>query len=121
MNNSIAFLLCIFCTIIIFSILGLNYFSVYQLLPISLFYFFQVKLFNKSKEFYLKVCYILSMLIFLIFPVLAIIFWYFDINGMASGSSTSGLLFVWLPIYAVIPGIFVCIIAWIIKTKLKKR
>ena len=120
MNNSIAFVLCIFCSVIIFSIMGLNYFALYQLLPIILFYIFQITVFNKVQVFFVKVCYVLSMVIMLLFPLSAIISWYFDVNQIASRSSTSGLLFVWLPIYSVLPGIFVCLIGWILISKFQK-
>ena len=120
MNNLTSFLVCIVCSMVVFLTMGVNVFSVYQLLPILIFYFFQVKVFNKSEGSVRKVCYILAFLILLVFPALAQISWYFDINHLASKSSTSGLLFVYLPIYAIIPGIVPCIVAWIVKSKTNK-
>ena len=119
MNNLSAFLLCLLCALAAFLILGFNYFALYQLLPIAIFYIFQLKVFNKIKrsETAPFIFYILSLLILLFFPLAMQIMWYFDINNLASKSSTSGLLFVWLPIYAVIPGIITCLIAWILGRK----
>ena len=122
MKNTTAFLLCLLCAIAVFLILGLNYFALYQLLPIAVFYTFQVKVFSKIKRSDKAsfLCYILSVLILLVFPLTAQVMWYFDINNLASKSSTSGLLFVWLPVYAILPGILTCSMAWIINRKLKK-
>lgn len=122
MKNTPAFLLCLLCVVAVFLILGFNYFSLYQLLPIAVFYTFQVKVFSKIKRSDKAsfICYILSILILLVFPLTAQVMWYFDINNLASKSSTSGLLFVWLPVYAILPGILTCSAAWIIKRKLKK-
>lgn len=115
MKNSIALALCLTCAIAAFLILGFNYFALYQLLPITVFYIFQMTVFskiNRSDKVSL-IFYILSILILLIFPLAAQLMWYFDINNLASKSSTSGLLFVWLPIYALIPGLITCLAAWI--------
>jgi len=120
MRNPIALLLCLFCSAVVFLILGLNYFSLYQLLPIVVFYVFQLAVFSKAKGTALQICYILAILILLIFPMLAQLSWHFDINRLASKSSTSGLLFVWLPIYALIPGIIPCLVALVIKSKSRK-
>lgn len=123
MNNISAFLLCLVCAFFSFLILGFNYFALYQLLPIVIFYIFQLKVFNKIKrsETIPFIFYILSLLLLLLFPLAMQTMWYFDINNLASKSSTSGLLFVWLPIYAVIPGIITCLITWIIKRKSEKE
>ncbi len=123
MNNTTAFFICLLCAVVAFLILGFNYFALYQLVPTVVFYLFQLKVFNKSKpsQTALFTCYILSILILLVFPLTAQIMWHFDINNLASKSSTSGLLFVWLPIYAVIPGTVICSVAWIINRKSKKR
>jgi len=122
MKNITAFILCLLCAVVAFLILGFNYFALYQLLPIAVFYIFQVKVFSKIKRSDKAsfICYILSILILLVFPLTAQVMWYFDINNLASKSSTSGLLFVWLPIYAILPGILTCSVAWIINRKLKK-
>jgi len=117
MNNLTAFLFCVFCSAVAFFVLGINYFALYQLLPIFIFYIFHITVFNKIKGTLLVVCYVLSVLLLLIFPLSAQISWYYDIDHLASKSSTSGLLFVWLPIYAVIPGIIPCLVAWIFKPK----
>lgn len=115
MKNTTALILCLLCAIVAFVVLGFNYFALYQLLPIFVFYLFQVKVFSKIKRSHTAafVCYLLSIAILLVFPLIAQIMWHFDINELASKSSTSGLLFVWLPIYAVLPGIFPCIAAWL--------
>ncbi len=122
MKNRTAFLLCLLCSVAAFLILGLNYFALYQLLPIVVFYIFQLKVFKKIKRPQTApfIFYMLSLLILLAFPLAAQIMWYFDINSIASKSSTSGLLFVWLPIYAVLPGIMTCSMAWIIMRKSEK-
>jgi len=122
MNNRTAFLLCLLCSVAAFLILGFNYFALYQLLPIVVFYIFQLKVFKKIKRPHTApfIFYMLSLLILLAFPLAAQITWYFDINSIASKSSTSGLLFVWLPIYAVLPGIMTCSMAWIIMRKSEK-
>lgn len=115
MKNSIALALCLTCAIVAFLILGFNYFALYQLLPITVFYIFQMTVFSKINlsDKVSLIFYILSILILLIFPLAAQLMWYFDINNLASKSSTSGLLFVWLPIYALIPGLITCLVAWI--------
>lgn len=122
MKNITALILCLLCAVVAFLILGFNYFALYQLLPIAVFYIFQVKVFSKIKrsDKVSFICYILSILILLVFPLTAQVMWYFDINNLASKSSTSGLLFVWLPIYAILPGILTCLVAWIINRKLEK-
>lgn len=122
MNNITALLFCLACSVAAFLILGINYFALYQLLPIAIFYIFQVRVFHNIKrtDTVANVFYILSILILLVFPLSAQIMWHFDINGLASKSSTSGLLFVWLPIYAIIPGIITCFIAWIITRKFQR-
>lgn len=122
MSNITSFFICLLCAFAAFLILGFNYFALYQLVPTVVFYIFQLNVFNKIKrsQTALFICYILSILILLAFPLTAQIMWYFDINNLASKSSTSGLLFVWLPIYAVVPGIIPCLVAWIIKRKFKR-
>ncbi len=122
MKNTTALILCLSCAVVAFLVLGFNYFALYQLLPIAVFYIFQLMVFKKIKRSDTAsfICYILAILILLIFPLTAQVMWYFDINNLASKSSTSGLLFVWLPIYAILPGILTCSVAWIINRKLKK-
>lgn len=119
MKNITALILCLSCAVVAFLVLGFNYFALYQLLPIAVFYIFQITVFKKIKrsDKAAFICYILAILILLLFPLIAQIMWYFDINSLASKSSTSGLLFVWLPIYAVLPGIVICFLAWIISRK----
>lgn len=117
MNNLTALVFCFICSIIVFLVVGFNYFALYQLLPIAVFYLFQVTVFKKINGTFQTTCYVLSILMLLIFPLLAQISWYFDINRLASKSSTSGLLFVWLPIYALTAGILPCFVAWMIKPK----
>lgn len=119
MNNITALVLCLFCAIVAFLILGFNLFAMYQLLPIAVFYVFQITVFKKinPSDRTSFIFYILSVLVLLIFPMAAQLMWHFDINNLASKSSTSGLLFVWLPIYALVPGIITCSLAWIISRK----
>lgn len=121
MKNNTALLLCVLCAVFAFLILGVNYFALYQLLPILVFYGFQVKVFNQFTSPASNVCYALAVLILLLFPLLAQISWYFDWNDLASKSSTSGLLFVWLPMYALLPGIVPCLVAWILKAKAEQK
>lgn len=122
MKNITALILCLACAIVAFLVLGFNYFALYQLLPIAVFYVFQLTVLKKinRSDTAAFICYILAVLILLVFPLIAQIMWYFDINNLASKSSTSGLLFVWLPIYAVLPGIIICSLAWIISRKSRK-
>ena len=119
MKNITALILCLSCAVVAFLVLGFNYFALYQLLPIAVFYIFQLKVFNKIKcsDMASFICYILAILILLVFLIIAQIMWYFDINNLASKSSTSGLLFVWLPIYAVLPGIVICSLTWMISRR----
>ena len=117
MNRSIALALCVICSIVPFIAIGINYFALYQLLPIVVFYLFQRSVFRYMNSTQIKVCYIFAILILLIFPMAAQLAWYFDINKLASKSSTSGLLFVFLPIYATLPGLLPCVIASYIKSK----
>lgn len=122
MKNTTVLILCLLCAVAAFLILGFNYFALYQLLPIVVFYVFQWMVFDKIKrsDTTSMVFYILALVILLVFPLLAQIMWYFDINHLASKSSTSGLLFVWLPIYAAIPGIIISSLAWIISRRSRK-
>jgi hypothetical protein len=119
MKNITALIICLACAVVAFLVLGFNYFALYQLLPIAIFYVFQLKVFKKINRSNTAafICYILAGLILLVFPLTAQLMWYFDVNNLASKSSTSGLLFVWLPIYAVLPGIIVCSLAWIMSRK----
>lgn len=122
MTNITALILCLVCAVVAFMVLGFNYFALYQLLPIAVFCVFQLTVFKRINRSNTAafICYILAVLILLVFPLTAQIMWYFDINNLASKSSTSGLLFVWLPIYAVLPGIIICSLAWIISRKSRK-
>ena len=119
MKNITALILCLACALVAFLVLGFNYFALYQLLPIAIFYVFQLTVFKKINRSNTAaiICYILAGMILLVFPLAAQLMWYFDINNLASKSSTSGLLFVWLPIYAVLPGIIICSLAWIMSRK----
>ncbi len=122
MKNSTALILCLACAVVAFLVLGFNYFALYHLLPIAVFYIFQLTVFKKinGSNTAAFICYILAVLTLLVFPLTAQIMWYFDINNLASKSSTSGLLFVWLPIYAVVPGIVICFLTGIISRKIRK-
>ena len=122
MRNTTALILCLSCAVAAFLILGFNFFALYQLLPIVVFYVFQITVFKKinRSDKASFTFYIMSILILLVFPLAAQLMWYFDINNLASKSSTSGLLFVWLPIYALLPGIITCSIAWMINRKFGK-
>jgi len=122
MNNITALILCLSSAAVAFLVLGFNYFGLYQLLPIVIFYIFQLTVFKniRRSDAAAFICYILAILILLLFPLTAQIMWYFDISNLASKSSTSGLLFVWLPIYAVLPGILICSLAWIIGRRFRK-
>lgn len=117
MKNITVLILCLSCSLVAFLVVGFNYFALYQLLPIAVFYVFQLTVFNKIKrsDKLSFICYILSILILLLIPLTAQIMWYFDINNLASKSSTSGLLFVWLPIYAVVPGMLISFLALIFR------
>lgn len=103
--NHVELLICLICSILVFILLGINFFSLYQLIPILIFYIFTRTTFKHINGFYIKVCYSLSVIAFLLYPLAMQIGWYFDINEMASGSSTSALLFVYLPIYSTVLGI----------------
>jgi len=48
------------------------------------------------------------------------ILWYFDINGTATSSSTSAIIFAVLPVYALILGAVAYLIGYIIAPKLDK-
>lgn len=120
MNKIIPFVCCLSCAAVAFLVLGINYFAAYQLLPIIVFYLFQRSVFKTIPTAAIKLCYISAILILLAFPLLAQLSWYFDINGSASSSSTSGLLFVFLPIYATLPGLLPCAIAAYLKQKQKE-
>ena len=120
MRNPVALLLCLSCAAVAFLVLGPNYFALYQLLPIAVFYVFQLTVFSKVRGTASLVCHVLAVLILLIFPLLAQLSWHFDLNGLATKSSTSGLLFVWLPIYALLPGMVACLAALVIKFKAGK-
>ncbi len=122
MNNITALILCLSCAAVAFLVLGFNYFALYQLFPIAIFYIFQLTVFKNIKPSYTAafICYILAILTLLLFPITAQIMWYFDISNLVSKSSTSGLLFVWLPIYAVLPRILICSLAWIIISRFRK-
>lgn len=117
MNKYLALAFCIICSIVPFIAIGINYFALYQLLPIVVFYLFQRSVFKHVTSTQIKVCYVLAILTLLIFPIAAQLAWYFDVNKLASKSSTSGLLFVFLPIYATLPGLIPCLIASHIKSK----
>lgn len=121
MKNRTAFLLGLFCSAVAFLTLGFNYFALYQLLPIVVFYLFQVKLFKGVSSTSLKICYLLAIIILLAFPLLVQLSWYFDLFSFKSKSSTSGLIFVWLPLYALLPGLLPCVIASWIKSKNKSK
>lgn len=111
------YVLCLLCAILVFVLLGLNFFAAYQLLPILIFIIFRRKVFQTIKGQYVRLCYALSVLAFLLFPLVMQIGWYFDINEMSSGSSTSGLLFLYLPIYSIFLGLIPALLAIFIKRK----
>ncbi|MET4083157.1 hypothetical protein ABIB40_003126 [Pedobacter sp. UYP30] len=114
-NNYKSLILCMVCSALVFVLLGINFFSVYQLVPILTFYIFQRTTFHDIHGLYLKLCHLLSIIAFLVYPLSMQIGWYFDINKMASASSTSGLLFVYLPIYSTILGLIPSLAAIVIK------
>lgn len=119
MNKIIPLVCCLSCAAIAFLVLGINYFAAYQLLPIIVFYLFHRSVFKTIPTAAIRLCYISAILILLAFPLLAQLSWYFNLKGSASSSSTSGLLFVFLPIYATLPGLLPCAIAAYLKQKQK--
>ena len=120
MNKIIPLICCLSCAAVAFLVLGINYFAAFQLLPIIVFYLFQRSIFKNISNVAIRLCYIFAILILLAFPLMAQLSWHFDINGSATRSSTSGLLFVFLPIYATLPGLLPCTIAAYLKQRQKR-
>lgn len=121
MKINIPYLLCLICTIMAFVILGINLFAVYQLLPIAIFLIFHKKVFLASKGRYLTFCHQLTILAFLLYPLTMQLAWRLDLYHIATESSTSGLLFVYLPIYAVSLGLISALIGAILKKHQRSR
>jgi hypothetical protein len=110
---------CLACAIAAFLILGFNYFALYQLLPVVIFYIFYLKTFPKVKRSQTVsfVLYMLSKALLLLMPLTAQLMWYLDIGRLPSKSSTSAPLFLRLPIYAAVPEVTTCWIASITNRK----
>ena len=121
MKITIPYLLCLVCSVMVFVILGINLFAVYQLLPIAIFLIFHKKVFLASKGRYLQFCYWLTILGFLLYPLTMQLAWRLDLFHIATGSSTSGLLFVYLPIYAVSIGLVPALIGEILKKRQRSK
>lgn len=80
-------------------------FLIFNLIPVILFFGFHIYIFNKMQTFFLRGCYIAASLSLVIYPMIMYTMWYFDISEIATRSSTSGLLFVTVPISAIFCGI----------------
>ncbi len=76
-------------------------FLILNLFPQMLFFCFHIYIFNKMQTFFLKGCYIAASFSLVIYPIVMYTMWYFDIAEIATRSSTSGLLFVTVPISAI--------------------
>jgi hypothetical protein len=81
---------------------GFNYILIWNLLPAVAFYFITKKYFNNWKVLKIssKICLILLVLFLIIFPTISAVMWIFDVEEAKSGSSTAGLIFIFIPIYA---------------------
>jgi hypothetical protein len=80
-------------------------FLILNLLPAMLFFGFHLYIFNKIHTNFLRGCYIVASLSLVIYPMVMYTMWYFDIAEIATRSSTSGLLFVTVPISSILCGI----------------
>ena len=90
--------------IIVTIAVGLNSFLIWNLLPAVAFYFLTKKYFNNwyVLKIFSKICLILLLLFLIIFPAYASFMWIFDIGATQSGSSTAGLIFIFVPFWAFV-------------------
>ena len=86
-------------------------FLIVNLLPAMLFFGFHLYIFNKIQTVFSRVCYIVASLSLVIYPMIMYTMWHFDIAEIATKSSTSGLLFVTVPISSILFGIIPVAIA----------
>jgi len=90
--------------IIVTIAVGFNFFLIWNLLPAVAFYFLTKKYFNNwyVLKIFSKICLILLLLFLIVFPAFASFMWIFDIAGTQSGSSTAGLIFIFIPFWAFV-------------------
>ena len=104
MKNLTLIIISAISAIIVAFAVGFNYFLIWNLLPALTFYFITKKYFNnwnllKNSS---KICLIFIVLFLIIFPTFSGVMWIFDIEGTKSGSSTAGLIFIFVPILAFV-------------------
>lgn len=96
-----------------------NIFSLWVLLPLIVIYALTIVVGRSGKKPH--VAAVIGFLIPVI-PLLWIVHiqWYFDINGVATGSSTSALIFAVLPVYCFILGAIGYALGYAVGLKLNK-
>lgn len=80
-------------------------FLILNLLPAMLFLGFHIYIYDKIHTVFLRGCYVVALLSLVVYPMIMYTMWYFDIAEIATRSSTSGLLFVTVPISSLLCGI----------------
>lgn len=104
MKNLTLIIILIVSAIIIIVAVGFNLFLVWNLLPIVVFYFVSKKYFNNWSvlKTFSKICLILLAVFLIIFPTAICTMWIFNIGEIATGSSTAGLIFIFIPVSAFV-------------------
>jgi hypothetical protein len=97
----------------------LSYFILINLLPLIAYYY----LLKKGLPFWnsgvVKITLFLSGIAFFLFPVGTHIMWLFDIAKTKTGSSTGGLIFIFIPFWAFLFG-FLPAIVMLVKASMLK-
>ena len=104
MKSYILIIISLTSAVIISMAVGFNLFLIWNLLPVVAFYFITNQYFKSWNKLLIlpKICLIFLGLFLIIFPTLVSIMWIFDIEGTSSSSSTSGLIFLFIPLWAFV-------------------
>ena len=104
MKNLTLIIISVISAIIVSTAVGFNLFLIWNLLPVVAFYFITKNYFNNwyALKIFSKICLIFLLIFLLIFPTLISIMWIFDIGETKTGSSTAGLIFIFIPIWAFV-------------------
>lgn len=98
-----------------------NYFTVWNLLPILAFYFLLKNGLPFWKNTKIKITLILTGVALLLFPVAVHVMWLFDMGKTKTGSSTAGLIFIFIPSFAflvaILPALVQLVYVFILKNK----
>jgi hypothetical protein len=98
-----------------------NFFTVWNLLPILVYYFLLKKGLPFWKNIIIKITLFLTGITLLLFPVIIHLMWAFDFGETKTGSSTSALVFIFIPVWALLFAFLPITVQLIYISKLKNK